>query len=114
MEFMLRQADAGRDVFFWGAPAAIVVHSGMNASAPLEDAQYAAYNITLLAHALGLGTCFIGYAREAINRDAKLKAMLDIPQRNKVHAVLAVGYPDVRYQRLPLNKNFRVSWVGSR
>jgi nitroreductase len=111
IEFMVRQADAGRDLFFWGAPALIVVHSGPDGSTPLEDAQYAAYNITLLAHALGLGTCFIGYAREAVNRDARLKTLLGIPRRHKAHAVLAVGHPDVSYARLPLRKNFQVNWV---
>ena len=73
IEHMLAEARRGHDMFLWNAPAAIVVHSRMDGSTPVEDAQYASYNATLLAHALGLGSCYIGYAREAVNRDKSIR-----------------------------------------
>jgi nitroreductase/NAD-dependent dihydropyrimidine dehydrogenase PreA subunit len=110
VEYMLMQASKGRDLFLWGAPAAVIVHAS-GGSTPGADAQYAAYNMTLLAHATGLGTCFLGYAVEALNRDRALKKSLGIPGKNRVNAVLALGHPDVMYVRLPLNKKPAVAAV---
>jgi nitroreductase/NAD-dependent dihydropyrimidine dehydrogenase PreA subunit len=108
---ILSQAREGNDLFLWNAPAVVAIHSGPSGSTPVEDAQLAAYNIALLAHALGIGTCFIGYAREAINRDRKIRRHLGIPESNRAHAVIALGYRDVEYLRLPLNKPHKAVWA---
>ncbi len=107
----LARAAEGEDPLFWGAPAVIIIHSSMDGSLPVEDAQYAAYNITLLAHALGLGTCFIGYASETLNRAASIKRALKIPERNRVHAVLAAGYPAAKFTKLALRKEYSVDFI---
>ncbi len=111
VELGLEEAGKGRDLLFHGAPALIIVHSNMEGSLPLEDGQYAAYNIALMAHAMGLGTCFIGYASETLNRSRKIKAGVNIPQKNRVLAVLAVGYPDVAYERFAMRKNYRMNFI---
>ncbi|MCP4136929.1 MAG: 4Fe-4S dicluster domain-containing protein [bacterium] len=104
----LREAEAGKDILFHGAPAVIICHSPMGRSTPVEDGQYATYNIALLAHALGLGTCYIGYASESINRVPKIKELLGIPKNNRVHAVLTLGYPNMTFSKLALRKNYSV------
>jgi nitroreductase/NAD-dependent dihydropyrimidine dehydrogenase PreA subunit len=90
----------GRDRLFHGAPAAIVIGSAPGASCPAEDALLAAQNILLGAHALGLGTCLIGFAVSAMQKDGRIKAVLKIPAEENVHAVIALGHPAVTYQRL--------------
>jgi nitroreductase/NAD-dependent dihydropyrimidine dehydrogenase PreA subunit len=89
----------GRDRLFHGAPAAILVGSAPGASCPAEDALLAAQNMLLAAHALGLGTCLIGFAVSAIARDPRIKAQLGIPAEEAVHAVIAVGHPAESYRR---------------
>jgi nitroreductase/ferredoxin len=111
VEMALREAEAGHDLLFHGAPAVIILHSAMEGSTPVEDAQYAAYNMTLLGHALGLGSCFIGYAVESINRSAALKRYLGIPGGNRVNAVLAVGYPDAAFEKPALRKKFPLRFM---
>lgn len=106
VEMAIRESDAGNDLLFHSAPALIIVHGGMGGSTPVEDAQYASYNITLLAHTLGLGTCYIGYAVESINRSAVLRRYLGIRSGNRVHAVLALGYPDAGFDRHALRKPY--------
>jgi nitroreductase/Pyruvate/2-oxoacid:ferredoxin oxidoreductase delta subunit len=100
----------GCDLLFHGAPAAIVVGSEEGASCPAEDALLASQNILLGAHALGLGSCLIGFAVSAIKHDPAIKEILTIPRREKVHAVIALGYPAEHYQRLtgrrPLQPRF--------
>jgi nitroreductase len=90
----------GRDRLFHGAPAVIVVASMPGGSNPKEDALLATQNILLAAHSMGLGTCLVGFAVEAIRYDQTIKHFLKIPNVEKVYAVIAVGYPDEEYQGL--------------
>jgi nitroreductase/NAD-dependent dihydropyrimidine dehydrogenase PreA subunit len=106
----LEDAERGVDRLFHGAPCVIIIHSGTG-SMPAEDAQFAAYNIAILAHTLGLGTCFIGYASAAINRFKRLKKRLDIPAGNRVNAVIAAGYPDVIFHRPALRKRYNTAFL---
>lgn len=89
----------GTDRLFHGAPAAILVGSEPGGSCPAEDALLAAGNILLAAHAMGLGACLIGYVVEAIGHDAGIKDFLGIDRAERVHAVIALGYPNEAYQR---------------
>lgn len=107
----LDEVKKGKDLLFWGAPAVIIIHSSMDGSLPVEDGQYAAYNITLLAHAMGLGTCFIGYASETMNRVGKIKRSCGIPDKNRVHAVLAVGYPAESFYKQALRKHYSLKFI---
>jgi nitroreductase/ferredoxin len=90
----------GRDILFHGATAAIIIGSRPGGSCPKEDALMAAQNILLAAHAMGLGTCMIGYAVEALNRDAKLKELVAMPADEGIHAVVVLGYPAEHYCRM--------------
>ncbi|MBI4800459.1 MAG: nitroreductase family protein [Desulfarculus sp.] len=89
----------GRERLFHGAPAAILVGSRPGGSCPAEDALLASQNILLAAHALGLGTCLVGFAVEALKRRPDLKPHLGLPPQETVHAVIALGFPAERYAR---------------
>jgi nitroreductase/NAD-dependent dihydropyrimidine dehydrogenase PreA subunit len=92
--------EEGRDRLFHGAPAVILVGSQPGASCPAEDALLATQNILLAAHALGLGSCLIGYVVEAMKRDRSIQKKLGIPEDEPVYAVIALGYPDERFLRV--------------
>ncbi len=89
-----------RDRLFHGATAVVVVASKPGGSCPLEDAMLATQNILLGAHSMGLGTCLIGFAVEAIGNDPAIKKFLTIPAEETAYAVIAMGYPDEKYQGL--------------
>jgi len=96
----LRQFDEeGRDSLFHGAPALILVGSTPEASTPIEDALLASGNIGLAAHAMGLGTCLIGFAVEAIRHEAAVRRLIKLPRGEKIHAVITVGYPNEEYAK---------------
>jgi nitroreductase/Pyruvate/2-oxoacid:ferredoxin oxidoreductase delta subunit len=99
--------ERGRDRLFHGATAAILVGSTPGGSCPAEDALLATQNVLLGAHALGLGTCLIGFAVSAMQQDGRIKDLLKIPREESVHAVIAVGHPAVAYQRLTGRKKIR-------
>ena len=94
----------GRDHLFHGAPAVILVGGRSGAACPQEDALLAAQNMLLGAHAMGLGTCLIGFAVSAIERAPSLKEFLNIPRDESIYASIALGFPDERYHRLPGRK----------
>jgi len=100
----LREWDEeGTDRLFHGATAAILVTGKKDAGCPAEDALLATENILLAAHAMGLGSCLIGFAVEAIRREPKLRRLLGIVADEEVYSVIALGYPAVAYLR-PANR----------
>ena len=64
------------------------------------DAAIAVQDMVLVAHELGLGTCWV-----AAFDEAKIKAALGVPEKVRVVALLPVGYPaeakDVITERKP-------------
>ena len=103
----------GRDRLFHGATAVIVVGSRPGASCPAEDALLATQNILLGAHAMGLGTCLIGFAAAALARDERSRKLLQLPADEEVYAVIALGYPREPYQRLTGRKKPLVRFPSS-
>ncbi len=89
-----------RDRLFHGATACILIGSRPDASCPKEDALLAAGNIILGAHTMGLGSCLIGFAVEAMKANPGIGKKLNIPAGERIHAVIALGYPDESYQRI--------------
>ncbi len=87
------------DPLFHGAHAAILIGCREGATTPSEDALIASQNIGLAAHAMGLGTCYIGYAVTALKRSRKIYRHLAIPENETVHAVMGIGYPDEEWKR---------------
>ena len=97
---------SGRDRLFHGATAVIVVAAKPGGSCPIEDALLATQNILLAAHSMGLGTCLIGFAVEAIQNDSAIQQFLTIPAEETVCSVIAIGYPEEKYEGLTGRKKF--------
>lgn len=87
------------DRLFHGAPAAIVVSAEKASSCPAEDALLASQNIILAAHTLGLGSCLIGFAVEAMRREPRINRRLGVNPNEEVYSVIALGFPGVRFLR---------------
>lgn len=91
--------DEGVDRLFHGAVAAILVTGKKTASCPAEDALLATQNILLAAHAMGLGSCLIGFAVQAIRRDRNMRQKMEIGEDEEIYSVIALGFPAVAYFR---------------
>ncbi|MCB2189278.1 MAG: nitroreductase family protein [Deltaproteobacteria bacterium] len=103
----------GRERLFHGAPAAILVGSEPGGSLPAEDALLATQNMLLGAHALGLGTCLVGFVVAALKANPALKKAAGVPAAETVHAVVALGWPDEEYLWVAGRKPAVVRWVGA-
>jgi nitroreductase/NAD-dependent dihydropyrimidine dehydrogenase PreA subunit len=105
-EALRQYREDGIDRLFHSAAAAIIVGSQPGASCSAEDALLATQNILLAAHAMGLGTCLIGFAVAAMKKDPSIGRFLEIPEGEAVHAVIALGHPDETYLRAAGRKPF--------
>jgi len=77
--------------FLAQAPVAIAVVIDPRASNhPVEDGAAAAQNMLLAAHALGLGTCWIGSYDSAY--EGRAKEVLGIPDDKRLQSLIALGY----------------------
>lgn len=90
---------SGIDRLFHSAPAAIVVGCKAGASLPKEDALLASQSILLAAHSMGLGSCLIGMAVEAMKNDRKIQGLIGVPRYETVYSVVALGYSNEKYKR---------------
>lgn len=102
--------NTGRERLFHGAPALIIIATTHDASTPAEDALLASQNILLAAHAMGLGTCLIGFAVAAMRRDPSLQRRIGIPAHETVHAVIALGHPKEKFARCAGRKPIMLRW----
>jgi nitroreductase len=95
---------------FYDAGTLIVVCAAPSAIWPAnEDCCFAAENLMLAAHGLGLATCPIGFAREALNEpEAKLE--LGIPADHSVVLPIIVGYPRERPAAIARRAPRLLSW----
>jgi len=88
----------GTDSLFYNAPCVLLFH--VNPMADPVDGTIACTYAMLAAQSIGLGTCMIGTAPHALDRDRALKAKWNIPTGNKVAMAMIVGHPVHHYHRV--------------
>jgi len=80
------------DVIFYNAPLLIVVSAPKDDKWSKVDSALAAQNMMLAGYALGLGSCFIGFAL-ALNNDKQALKELAILDGFEIIVPLIFGYP---------------------
>lgn len=83
--------------FLEEAPLAIIVCADIEKSdAWIEDASIASTLIHLVAHKIGLGSCWIQIRNRVRNNsqtsNVYIKELLDLPTRYNVESIIAIGY----------------------
>jgi len=104
--------DEGKDILFYDAPALLVVHAPSWDTSSAFNGAAAIYSASLMAHSLGLGTCFNGFFENAINRSRPIRERLGIPEKHRSYGTMTIGYPAVRYKRLVDRDRTRVHWIS--
>jgi nitroreductase len=101
--------DPGFQIFYH-APVLILISGNAPASWIIEDCALAAQNLMLAAYALGLGTCWIGFAQSYLNTAAGKQA-LGLPESWVPVAPIIVGHPSAAPAAVP-RKAPEIRWVG--
>lgn len=87
------------------APVVIIILGNNGSSTALEDCSAATQNIALAAHAMGLGSCWLGFAEKFIPYSRSLKKRLGIGGDWFLATVSVVGYPIVDYGRKTIERD---------
>ena len=103
--------DAGQERICRGAPHMIVVHGDKNYGFGAEDGALALSYLELFAPTIGLGSCWGGYFYSAVNAYPPLFEALGLPAEHRAFGAVMVGYPKLKYQRLPLRNQPRITWI---
>lgn len=88
---------------FYNAGTLIGIYGNNQIPSAKEDCCLAAQNLMLSAHAIGLGTCWIGFSQLLLD-DPEIKAELGIAKEYTLVAPLILGYPETvpqGYSRKP-------------
>ena len=94
---------------FHGAGTLIVIYAALGKLNPAEDCCLAAQNLMLAAHAAGLGTCPIGFARPWLDLP-ETKRDLGVPESYTAVFPVVVGYPDGEPEPVERRDPEIVSW----
>lgn len=84
-------SDKAFDIFY-GVPLLVIVCAQPSPLNPVEQCFLAAQNLMLAAHALGLGSCCIGWALPLVQR-SEVKARLGIPEDVTPAIPVVLGWP---------------------
>lgn len=113
LDEILKAVERGRDPIFYNASALIVTHAHKANAFGTEDSAYATYQLALAAHAMGLGTCMIGFLTTVSRYDPVVRRMAGVPKGHRMTTALVVGYPTYRYRRLVPRRPPKVRWLDS-
>jgi nitroreductase len=97
---------------FYHAPTLIIVCAKPAGLIPAEDCCLAAQNLMLAAHGMGLGSCWIGFARPWLNLP-QTKFDLGISADHTPVAPIVVGYPRLETPPVPREQP-EIVWYQAR
>lgn len=98
---------AGQDPILRGAPAVIFALGDVGAQWNVFDCSAAVTYLELALHSYGVGCCWSGFVLAAAANGVDLD--LPIPEDKKICAGLMIGYPALRYARIPPRKPVRLT-----
>lgn len=91
-------------------------HTLVVASAPkasnngLVDCTIALTHLELAALSHGLGTCWAGLLQAGILNSPMVREAVGLPEDHTWHYPMMIGYPKVKYHRLPERKAPKITW----
>jgi nitroreductase len=108
-----KMLESNVDTVFYGAPLLIFICIEKNEewkSVNLLDTGLAAQNMFLMAHELGLGSCFIGFGN-FLNSDPDVLESIGVPRDHELVAPLIFGYPAEKPKAKPRTPKI-LKWIA--
>ncbi len=102
--------DKGNDLILYNSPHLILTYASQKESAASQASSIALACLEIAASAFDLGTCWAGYLHTAISMSSKIRKSFDLPQGFVVTGAMMIGYPNVRFHRIPARKKSKITW----
>ena len=97
----------------FGAPILIIVLSDKRAIGGTElDLGMCTQNMVIAAHAMGLGTCYVGLIDQALKFHPDFKKSIGISKPFKIVTSLTLGFPKGRIDSVVRREKARIHWVN--
>jgi nitroreductase/NAD-dependent dihydropyrimidine dehydrogenase PreA subunit len=103
--------EAGYDAVLRNAPALVVASAPQEAFNGMIDVTLALSYLDLMAPVFGLGTCWAGMLQRALRFSPTVKEALGVPASHPHHYPMMLGYPKVKYYRLPERKPPKITYA---
>ncbi|VEN74540.1 Ferridoxin [Candidatus Desulfarcum epimagneticum] len=111
MDLVVEKWEKGSDGICRGAPHVIVAHGPAQDPTAQTAATIALTYLDLAAHALGLGSCWAGFFNAAAAFFPPMQKALGLPEGNACLGAMMLGYPRLKYHRLPNRKEPVITWA---
>ncbi|MGZ6220103.1 MAG: nitroreductase family protein [Syntrophales bacterium] len=102
--------NAGKDPICRNAPHLIIAHTDESFRLGQVDCFLALAYVELMALPLGLGATWAGYVMLAAASYPPLMEALNLPEGHKCFGVMMIGYPKLKFVRIPLRNPPAVEW----
>jgi len=110
MPAVIREEEKSGSRILRRAPHIVVAHAPADLAAAPCSTMLSLEYVELFAPALGIGTCWAGYAMACAQQFPAFSQFLKIPARRTITGILMAGYPKYRYHRLPDRNPLDVTW----
>jgi nitroreductase/NAD-dependent dihydropyrimidine dehydrogenase PreA subunit len=107
---LIEKYESGMDNIFFDAPVLLLVHVPFLGGVSYIEPTIAVTYGMLAAHALGLGSCYIGLAMVAAEKNRKILSRLYIPRGRRITGIMTLGYPRHTYRRIPARNPVKAEW----
>ncbi len=102
--------EMGYNSVLWSAPALVVASAPKAAPTGMIDVTLALSYFDLAAQKAGLGTCWAGLLAGSLQASSTVREAVQLPEGNPYFYPMMVGYPKVKYTRLPARKVPKITW----
>lgn len=112
LEGVVRAHDRGHDPIFRGAPCAVFACAEEGYHLTAANCIIALSWLDLLLPAMGVGTCWAGYAVGAALHSERVRLAMGLKDKTMPFAGLMAGWSKVRYARIPVRRQPDITWVS--
>lgn len=111
---IMKEREKGNDMILRGAVAVILIHTPKDSMFGCQDSNLAYQNASLMAESLSVSQFYTGFVCTAIKKDKKNKLAKWLGIDGTIHAGMALGMPEFRFDSYIDKKDIVVNKVGKR
>ena len=93
-------------------PALLCIVGDQRIPLSLESAQYALYNMALMAQVKGLGFRNLVGNQMIFNRNRRVRRLLRLQPHERIFAIAGCGHPAVHFRNKVMGKSINIQWNG--